>query len=118
MAHMFVGYFAPDISKVDLERDLTSHHFSNEDYVIYVKNQTDKLLVSLNIDNEAKNEAAIEILKKYLVEKTFKFENISGPMDYQELKKIIELNAKSEVRNIDVLHYRTASEGINDEVAF
>jgi len=118
MASMIVGLFDHKTSKVDLERDFENLGFSNDDYVIYVNDNANEFFVSTNINSENSNNNAISLFKKYQVLKTFNFENLSGPLPFSELKKIIDLNAKAEVPNIDSIIFKQGNEGINNEVAF
>ncbi|GEM_PF-1389588 len=118
MTNIIAGYFSKKDDYKKLESDLNKAGFDNKDFTVFLSDETDTYLTSVNIKDEAEAKSVKEVFGLHHVSASYFFENLESP-SFEVLKKMIEERAKTEVSNAPGINADTSdSEGIDDEVTF
>lgn len=118
MANIVAGYFTEAQNHNDLEYDLESAGFSDEDYTVYLNEGSPNYLVSVITNYEVERDNAQVIFNEHHANKTYFFENLDRNISYNDLKKLIEIKAKTQIQDAPNLKQKDTSTGMNDEIIF
>lgn len=116
MTNIFVGFFDSSINRAELEREIETNGFTTNDYIVYVNEGAANYLVSTSLHSDTQKEEIEKIYSKHQVGKTFYFTRVSENLSYQDLKSMIEVNAKSQIEDFKPISPKEMSEGIDDQV--
>lgn len=118
MANIVAGYFDKSIDRKKVEDAIENNGFSESEYIVYVNDNAESYLVSIFTDSEDKKNKANSIFKELQSSRSYEFTDVAQNLSYEDLKKLIEIKAKSQVQSFSGISDKGASEGMNDEVAF
>jgi hypothetical protein len=118
MKNLITGSFSTTQDYKLIENSLLDSGVKNEDFTIYLNDNSDNYFVSVDVKNDAEKIAAQEIFTSYNVSNTYYFEGVSEKHTYQTLKELIGKVAKAEITHAKSINIKGGSEGMTDEVVF
>lgn len=98
---ILTGVFAPHKKAENLENSLKKSGFSESSFIVYIDQESsDVEMASVQINNNMEAENAEQILIKNGATNTYFFDNMNivDALSYDDIKKNIEIRAKSEIR--------------------
>ncbi|AZA83080.1 hypothetical protein C1637_19970 [Chryseobacterium lactis] len=121
MSNILAGLFEHRSDYKKLESDLENSGFENEDYIVYLNNDShhSQYLASVTVKDMSQIDLARNVFIQNAAVKSYLFENMSlGETNYDTIKKYIDARNRAEIHNSPDIKIKTSSDGMNSEVKF
>ncbi len=117
MSNIVAGYFNKENDYKKVESDLQGAGFSSSDYTVFLNNDADRYLVSVETHDDVAIENTEAIFQNNGATNYYLFEGLSKP-SFEDLKTQIEERAKTEIFEAPDVDVNSSSDGIDSEVNF
>ena len=121
MSHIIAGLFEHRSDYKKLESDLENSGFENEDYMIYLNNDSNnsQYMASVTVKDIDQIDLARNVFIQNAALKSYLFENMNiNETNYDTIKRYIDVRNRAEIQNSPDIKIKTSSDGMNSEVKF
>ena len=120
MSNIIAGLFNQNVEYKVLEADLENAGFSSQDYLIYINDDNDHFMASVEVNNENAKNAVDGIFAQNDVTNSYEIENwnIQDAKNYDALREHINVISRTEIKEAAPVDIKSTGDGLDTEVKF